>query len=368
VLPRKFLSKIQTKKLVPLLTLLSFIAFSDIALAVDLTSSTKNSSMAFANIHDTNRMLVVISAPTADNEYYSDIYDNIIAFDIAYAKAVMGHDNVIVLGDDKALNKLRKELPEDILLHAPMRDIWMRDFTTIHPYSPIQFRYAAAAQSGNQKDADWVQEGFNSFSEKFGIDFPYTDLILDGGNVVDNHNGKAVVTDRFLKDNHLDKTKAKQILKKALHAEQVAIIPADDAKGLAHADGMVMFIDHNTLALNQYEEPYRTEILKELKTSFPSIKIIEIDATWDDSVWDKNFSSACGIYVNSLMTKQNIYMPIFGNELDDAILNRLAPHTSKKIIPIPAGKVCFMGGSVRCLGWQLHGNRAKILIEAARYQ
>lgn len=366
--PRYLYSKIQTKRIVSLLAVLSIIAFSNIALAINLASPTKTSSKTFTNVHDNNRMLVVISAPTADNKYYSGVYDNIIAFDIAYAKAVMGHDNVIVLGDDKALNNLRKELPEDILLHAPMRDIWMRDFTTIHPYLPIQFRYAAAAQSGNQKEADWVQEGFNSFSEKYNIDYPYTDLILDGGNVVDNHNGKAVITDRFLKDNHLNKTKAKQILQKALHAEQIAIIPADDPKGLAHADGMVMFIDDNTLALNQYEEPYRTDILKELKTSFPSIKIIEIDVAWDNSVWDKNFSSACGIYVNSLMTKRNIYIPTFGNKLDDSILNRLAPHTSKKIIPIPAKKVCFMGGSVRCLGWQLHGKRAKILIEAAQNQ
>ncbi len=33
---------------------------------------------------------------------------------------------------------------------------------------------------------------------------------------------------------------------------------------------------------------------------------------------------------------------------------------------IPGKAVAFMGGSVRCLSWQLDGNNAKVLIEEAR--
>jgi agmatine deiminase len=359
---------VSLKKIILVSALLFFVLFFDIASVFTFDQQTSKPPLAFSNIHHDDRMLIVLSAPTADNEYYADNYEDIIAFDIAYAKAVMGNDNIVVLGDSKALKKLKKELPEDILLNAAIRDIWMRDFTTIHPYRPIQFRYSAAAQSGSQEDADWVQDGFNIFAEKTGIDYPYTDLILDGGNVVDNHKGRIVITDRFLIDNNLNKDQAKQLLKKKLHAQEVAIIPVDDPKGLAHSDGMIMFIDENTLVLNHYEEPYRTDIIQELKFSFPSIKIVEINAEWDDSIWDKKFSSACGIYVNSLMTKRNIYLPTFGNKLDNIILKQIAFHTTKQIISIPAERVCFMGGSVRCLGWQLHGNRAKILIEAARNQ
>jgi agmatine deiminase len=359
---------VSLKRITKISALLLFVLLFDIALVFGFDQQTIKLPMTFSNIHDNDRMLVVISAPTADNEYYADVYEDIIAFDIAYAKAVMGNDNIVVLGDNKALKKFKKELPEDILLQASIRDIWMRDFTTIHLYRPIQFRYSAAAQSGNQENADWVQDGFNIFAEKNGIDYPYTDLILDGGNVVDNHKGRIVITDRFLIDNNLNKDQAKQILKKTLHVQEVAIIPTDDPKGLAHADGMIMFIDENVIVLNHYEEPYRTDIIQELKTSFSSINIVEINAEWDDSIWDKKFSSACGIYVNSLMTKQNIYLPTFRNKLDNVIQKQIAPHTSKKIISIPAERVCFMGGSVRCLGWQLHGKQAKILIEAARNQ
>lgn len=77
--------------------------------------------MASSKIHDNDHMLIVISATTADKDDYADVYEVIITFDIAYAQAVMGNDNLVVLGDKKALEKLRKELPSDILLNASMR-------------------------------------------------------------------------------------------------------------------------------------------------------------------------------------------------------------------------------------------------------
>ena len=78
--------------------------------------------MAFSNIYDDDRILIVISAPTTDNKYYANVYDNINAFDIAYEKALIGNDNIVVLGDNKALKKLKKELSEDILLNARYLD------------------------------------------------------------------------------------------------------------------------------------------------------------------------------------------------------------------------------------------------------
>ncbi len=322
----------------------------------------------YTNQYSDTRHTIVIAAPTANNDYYQAVYDQIIAFDIAYAKAIMGKDNVVVLGDKKALKLLEQELPNDILLPAKMRDIWMRDFTTINPTNPVQFRYAAAAQAGRQRDADWVQMGFVKFTDTLGIKYPYIDLILDGGNVVDNHKEKLIVTDRFLEDNHLNESQAKTRLKKKLNLTSIAIIPADDPDGLAHADGMVMFIDENTLAINKYEQPFRDKVMRELTSSFPNLNIVEIDADFDQEVWDAEFSSACGIYVNSLVTPNFIYMPVFGTARDQKIIQTIQDNSSKKVVPINAENVCFMGGSVRCLGWQISGEAAKKVINAARVQ
>ncbi|MDJ0735784.1 MAG: agmatine deiminase family protein [Nostocaceae cyanobacterium] len=318
----------------------------------------------YTNKHADNRQLIVISAPS--DKYYKDVYQQIITFNIAYAKSILGKDNVVVLGDKKALKLLEKELPKDILLEATMRDIWMRDFTTVNPNKPIQFRYAASSQGGSQRDADWVQKGFVKFTDKLGIRYKYTDLILDGGNLVDNHQDKAIVTERFLEDNKLTKANAKKELKKLLDVSKVAIIPADDVDGLAHADGMAMFIDENTVVVNRYNEPFRSQVIKELKFAFPGIKIIEIAVNFDEEVWDERFSSACGINANSLVTNNFIYMPVFNTDLDNRVVKTIQRNTTKQVVPINAENVCFMGGSVRCLGWQIAGEPARKIIEAAR--
>ena len=52
----------------------------------------------------------------------------------------------------------------------------------------------------------------------------------------------------------------------------------------------------------------------------------------------------------------------FNNVHDDEMLALIQSHTDKIVVPIPAENVCFMGGSVRCLSWQVKGaNKANIL-------
>jgi agmatine/peptidylarginine deiminase len=322
--------------------------------------------MSYTNQISNEAMLLVIALPEAHSQYYQDVYDEILAFDMAYAKAVMGNDNIVILADKKGSAFLRDKLPNDIILHNDMRDIWMRDFSTVLPSSPTLFRYTAAAQAGSQEDADWVQKKFKSFINQFGMDYRSSSLKLDGGNVVDDLDDKLIVTQRFLEDNQLNYEDGKAQLRKITGFTQVAIIPADSDEGLAHADGMLMFIDSNTLVINKYPSALREKLFLELNQSFPNLKIIEVTFEEDDKDWDNCFPSACGLNVNAVVTPRCIYMPDFETENDDNVLALIRENTSKKLIRISAKKVCKMGGSVRCLTWQLMGENANRLILAAR--
>jgi agmatine/peptidylarginine deiminase len=51
---------------------------------------------------------------------------------------------------------------------------------------------------------------------------------------------------------------------------------------------------------------------------------------------------------------------------DQKALTIIKQNTSKKVIPVNAESVCPMGGSVRCLTWQVTGANAVKLIQAAR--
>jgi agmatine/peptidylarginine deiminase len=319
-----------------------------------------------ANEESPDRTLIVLAAPSASDPYYRSLRKEILAFDVAYAKSILGRDNVVVLGDRKTLRELAKDLPADILLEAPMRDIWMRDFSAVIPDRPVLFHYSAAAQDGQQDDADWVQAGFVRFSRRHGLEFQRAPWILDGGNVVDNGHDKAIVTDRFLADNQLDRTQASAILREQLGVEQVAILPADPEDTLAHADGMAMFLATNTVAVTSYGGHFQKAIRQELRRAFPGVRIVEIKSGFDPQAWDPNFGSAKGIYVNAAVTDRHIYLPIYGTETDAKARDQIRAATNREVVPIDASQIGQMGGSVRCLSAQMKGENARRLIEAAR--
>jgi len=198
------------------------------------------------------------------------------------------------------------------------------------------------------------------------LEFQKSALILDGGNVVDNNDDRIIVTERILEDNR-DWTTEEIIaeLKYLLHVEHVAIIPQEEGEPMGHADGIVMFVSEDTVAVNTYGEPFRNDVISVLESDLPGITIVEIEADYSLEIW-KDFVSACGINLNSTVTNNYIYMPVFGNPNDEKSIVGIEALTDKKIIPINAKGVCFMGGSVRCLSWQVTGENAQALIEAAR--
>lgn len=107
---------------------------------------------------------------------------------------------------------------------------------------------------------------------------------------------------------------------------------------------MVMFTDPQTLFVNRYDEPFRTEVMEALTAAFPDVAIIELPSAPDEGAWDGRFSSACGIYVNSVVTNNAVYVPQFDSPLDAEVLALIDEHTSKAVVPVPSQDVCFMQG------------------------
>jgi len=99
----------------------------------------------------------------------------------------------------------------------------------------------------------------------------------------------------------------------------------------------------------------------------PTIEIIEVKVEFDDSVWD-GYYSACGINLNATVTNDHIYVPVFASPDDQQVIELISSHTDKLVHPVNAQDVCFMGGSVRCSSWQIEGENARKLVEAARWE
>lgn len=277
----------------------------------------------------------------------------------------MKHDRVLILASDENAADYIEALGSEHVLLAPMSDIWMRDFTLSNVSAPIMFRYTAAAQD-NQSAADNVQDVFYDLVKSAGINFTESDLLNDGGNFADDYFGNVVFSTKFLKDNNLTETKARKLLTALPSINNVAFITADEQGGLEHSDGVVSFIDENTLMINSYpEDPEYAKILKQqLKRGLPNVVIHEIPTPYDDSkIYDSRFGSACGLYTNALVTPHRIYLPQFGIPEDKKVLTQVRSLTDKQVVPVRSDNVCIMGGGVRCMSWQVRGEVAEKLIQ-----
>ncbi|MEM7070319.1 MAG: agmatine deiminase family protein, partial [Pseudomonadota bacterium] len=251
------------------------------------------------------------------------------------------------------------------VLKFPMLDIWLRDFAFSNGQNPILFRYSATAQSGDQKDADDVQAAFVALIEQAGLIYKRSDLFNDGGNVVDDGAGNVVISNKFLRDNHLSQKQARQLLKHSSKIKNIAFIEADERGGLEHADGVVAFVDKNILLVNTYAKnsQYARQLKADLQQGLPNVAIYEIVTPYDGrNIYDHRFGSACGLYINALVTDERIYLPQFGIAEDAIALAQVRAITSKQVIPIDAFKICHMGGGVRCMSWQLKGRNAQKLL------
>ena len=75
-----------------------------------------------------------------------------------------------------------------------------------------------------------------------------------------------------------------------------------------------------------------------------------------DKKW-KGFTTAVGSYPNMLVTNNAVYVPQYNQPTyDTQAIEVIKSHTSKKIIPVDVSKLSHMGGSVRCMSWQIESS------------
>ncbi|MCL1123647.1 agmatine deiminase family protein [Shewanella surugensis] len=317
--------------------------------------------------------LIILASPPEHDTYYDEMQRGIIDFQINYAKKIIKNgDEVLVLSTKTLFPEYADALGSNRVMIAPMSDIWMRDFTLVNPDDPVMFRYTAAGQGGGKEgqiQADDVQDTFYQVVKKAGLHFKSSELLDDGGNFVSDYAGNGVISSKFLQDNQLTEKQARKKLKALLGVKHIAFIEADEQGGLEHADGVVSFIGPNTLAINAYpEDPqYAAQLKADLMAQLPEVKLVEITTPYDGSqIYDKRFGSACGLYINMLVTKKRIYLPQFGIPQDKLALQQVRAVTSKDVIPVSSSQVCHMGGGVRCMSLQLRGENARKLLDYAK--
>lgn len=232
------------------------------------------------------------------------------------------------------------------------KDIWCRDYMPVQTESGkfIQFRYEPSYLKGKKEWED-SRSDVKEVCRLNNIKATFSDINLDGGNVL-ICDGRAILSDRIFSENpNYEKDSLINELSKLLECE-IIIIPAQKGDYTGHADGMVRFVDRNTILGNKLADEYKYW-QKGMQKVIDTYNITYIDVPFITGIKDpKHPGSAIGIYVNYLDVNDLIVMPIFNRDEDRQVLEILQRTFPNKIIEtIDYNDVAKEGGILNCTTW-----------------
>ena len=265
-----------------------------------------------------------------------------------------------ILLTDKRFTKTCNALSELLEKHSikydflkATKDIWCRDYMPIQIEKGkfVQFRY----EPSYLKDDLEIQSDPKEVCKANNIKPQFSKINLDGGNVV-NWSDRAIITDRVFDENPEFSSKNKLIaeIEKLLDVE-IIVIPQIKSDMTGHADGMVRFVDKNTVLGNDREKEFKywkngiNQILKEKGIEY-------IDIPFLDHKERKYPDHAIGCYVNYLEVENLIVLPIFETEKnkDQEVYDKFREiFPVRKIETINYNEIGFYGGLLNCTTWTI---------------
>ncbi|XP_032239855.1 putative agmatine deiminase [Nematostella vectensis] len=320
--------------------------------------------------NEDEKQVIVLSMPGESYGHYYDLktLEKIAEFIKEMDQKTFGRDDLFVVHDDTGLKPRylgNYNFINAKLIKVPVGqtlDLWMRDFPPAMPKQQIKFKY----------DPDYLKETdkaktdtvtFKRFAEMIGIPpMHLSDIVIEGGNIVENGKDIAITTARIYNDN--PSIEQAQLVRKLENEINRTVVVLDDPKDTTgHSDGLVSFVDENTLLISMFDDAdaprYYSSMEKAVTSKFPNVTVVPLPCyTKKDT--EHGFKTAEGSYANSLVTNNAVYVAMYANQAANAVAERVfrdnTPIT-KEVIPVyKAGEVPILGGSVRCMSWQIDRN------------
>jgi len=248
--------------------------------------------------------------------------------------------------------KILKECKIDFALLPNTKDVWAVD------YMPVQVRENHFIQFVYKPDylkpkkyAKTISD-VGSICEKIGLTPERSRIVLDGGNVSRSAN-KLIMTSKVFRENSI--IEERQLIRELQHcfeAEQLIFVPEDPYDFTGHIDGMVRFVDENTVLINDYRltNGLAFQLSFRMALHNAGLAYIEIPYCPDFSVRD----SAKGLYLNYLQMGNFIIVPTFGIDQDEVAIKQLeAVFAGQTIKTINGNDLAVHGGIINCISWNI---------------
>lgn len=233
------------------------------------------------------------------------------------------------------------------------KDEWARDYMPIQTADKrlVKFRY----QPSYEPRANWTSPKKVIKANNLRTHFSQHNINLEGGNVV-KWKDKVIITDRVVSENHIYKDSPALLYERIADDLQTEVIVikahTEKADMTGHADGMLRFVNENTLIGNRLKDEYKP-IREDIENMLNKHGFNYIDLPFFEDN-DENHYSAIGVYVNFLEIADVILFPIFSHpkqKNDEALGIMKDSFPDRKIIPINIDAVGKHGGLMNCISW-----------------
>jgi agmatine deiminase len=233
------------------------------------------------------------------------------------------------------------------------KDIWCRDYMPIQVSEKwfVQFKFNPCYL--NFKKYDKIRTNPKAVWDEMKLKVVESNIVLDGGNVVKWFD-KAIITDRILKDNPGMSVSALYFgIKHELGVSQLTVIPELKKEMTGHADGILRFIEHDHLVINDFSK-IDAEYAKKLKLCLlcAGFTFIELPNEFEKA---ENEIDDRGDYVNFLEMENLVLIPAYNSEMDAVaeLAYKEIFRDKKAIESIDCSEIAKEGGALNCITWNL---------------
>ena len=248
--------------------------------------------------------------------------------------------------------KVLKDCNVDYEFLPGTKDLWAKDYmpVQINKDKFIQFRYnpdylKTPYWRKTISDVDAICKAINLKPIK-------SELVVDGGNVIRSED-KVIMCDKvFSGNNNITKNTLIRQLEELFKVDKLIFIPWDENDFTGHADGMVRFIDNNTVFVNDYSKE-DAGFQKRFKTSIhkAGLDCVELPYYLD---YNKSDDEANGIYMNFLQMKGLIIVPTFGIKEDEEAVKIMGQvFKGQTIVTLDSNELAMEGGILNCISWNV---------------
>lgn len=232
------------------------------------------------------------------------------------------------------------------------KDIWAVD------YMPVQVEENQFVQFVYNPDYLQSKRGHKTISdvdsicESIGVTVQKTNIVMDGGNVTPCTD-KVIMCDKVFRENaNVTEKRLIKKLEELFQVDKLYFVPQDRYDCTGHADGMVRFVDDNTVLINDYSKE-SSSFQMSFRMSLHNAGLDWIEVPYNPYN-NKTNMQANGGYINFLQMKDVVIMPVFGMKEDEEaekLFQRL--FKGQTVTTINCNEIANEGGVLNCIRWNI---------------